>query len=586
MQATGDQHTRRHGDDHGDSDDIRNADSLSDALTTTTMDEDIANGEWEDWDENYEDTVFVCLFCPETFSSRSETLQHCSVSHGFNYTNIKKEWDLDIYSSVRLLNFIRQQVKDNERADNWDAPSFSQVKADHKLIFDDKYLQPVLEDDALLYEMDDDDSDDFSDDGIDRKAVSTEELLRQLDLAEKRAHIAEQKVAQLESVVGEYQTLITRLVSEKEKAQQESTALVPTTTTSTATSKDESTPASKDVGETEVEDAGISNGYFSSYAHFGIHMSMLKDAVRTDSYRDAIYLNKDLFKDKIVLDIGCGTGILSMFAARSGAKKVIGIDRSDIVHKAQKIVKKNQLDGIVTIIRGEVEKVTLPVDKVDIIVSEWMGYFLIYESMLDTVLFARDKWLQPNGVVQPSKVELLLEAASIEDYFNDNISWWHNVYGFDMECMREGVLREAQVDIIHAEDIISSTANLRTFDILRTKKEDQEFYTPFALEIKRAGDVHAFVGYFDTHFEWSSESKSTKVFFSTGSHATPTHWKQTVFLLEEPIPDLAVGDVIKGSMTIRRDSKYFRALDMWIEWAVEKGGVQVGIKKSQSFHLG
>lgn len=65
------------------------------------------------------------------------------------------------------------------------------------------------------------------------------------------------------------------------------------------------------------------------------------------------------------MDIGCGTGILSMFAARSGAKKVIGIDRSDIVLKAQKIVKKNQLDNIVTIIRGEVEKVTLPVDKVN-----------------------------------------------------------------------------------------------------------------------------------------------------------------------------------------------------------------------------
>jgi len=75
----------------------------------------------------------------------------------------------------------------------------------------------------------------------------------------------------------------------------------------------------------EIEDAGISHGYFNSYAHFGIHMSMLKDAVRTDSYRDAIYLNKDLFKDKVVLDIGCGTGILSMFAARSGAKKVIGV---------------------------------------------------------------------------------------------------------------------------------------------------------------------------------------------------------------------------------------------------------------------
>lgn len=54
--------------------------------------------------------------------------------------------------------------------------------------------------------------------------------------------------------------------------------------------------------------------------------------------------------------------------------------------------------------------------QVDIIISEWMGYFLIYESMLDTVLFARDKWLQPGGVVQPSKVEMLVYAASMEEY--------------------------------------------------------------------------------------------------------------------------------------------------------------------------
>lgn len=65
-----------------------------------------------------------------------------------------------------------------------------------------------------------------------------------------------------------------------------------------------------------------------------------------------------------MLDIGCGTGILSMFAARAGAKQVIGIDRSDIVHKAKQIIKRNKLDHIITIIRGEVEKVTLPVPKV------------------------------------------------------------------------------------------------------------------------------------------------------------------------------------------------------------------------------
>jgi type I protein arginine methyltransferase len=48
---------------------------------------------------------------------------------------------------------------------------------------------------------------------------------------------------------------------------------------------------------------------------------------------------------------------------------------------------------VITLIKGKIEEVDLPVSKVDIIISEWMGYFLLYESMLDTVLFARDKWL-------------------------------------------------------------------------------------------------------------------------------------------------------------------------------------------------
>lgn len=65
--------------------------------------------------------------------------------------------------------------------------------------------------------------------------------------------------------------------------------------------------------------------YFDSYAHHGIHEEMLKDEVRTGSYKNAILLNRHIFKDKVVLDVGCGTGILCMFAAQAGAKHVIGV---------------------------------------------------------------------------------------------------------------------------------------------------------------------------------------------------------------------------------------------------------------------
>ncbi len=126
---------------------------------------------------------------------------------------------------------------------------------------------------------------------------------------------------------------------------------------------------------------------------------MIKDSVRTNAYKNAILDNPDCFKDKIVLDIGCGTGILSIFAARAGAKHVYGLEFAHIADYAKEIVKANGLSDKITIIKSKVEEAVLPVDKVDIIISEWMGYFLLYESMLDTVLFARDKWLVKDGLV-------------------------------------------------------------------------------------------------------------------------------------------------------------------------------------------
>lgn len=74
---------------------------------------------------------------------------------------------------------------------------------------------------------------------------------------------------------------------------------------------------------------------------------MLKDTIRTDAYRDFIYDNKHLFKDKVVLDVGCGTGILSMFCAKAGAKLVIAVDNSDIIDRARQNVFENGLQDMV-----------------------------------------------------------------------------------------------------------------------------------------------------------------------------------------------------------------------------------------------
>ena len=89
---------------------------------------------------------------------------------------------------------------------------------------------------------------------------------------------------------------------------------------------------------------------------------------------------------------------------------------SGIVEQATKIVKNNGLSDNITIIRGKIEEIQLPVEKVDVIISEWMGYCLFYESMLDTVLYARDKWMAPDGLMFPDKATLYVCAIEDRQY--------------------------------------------------------------------------------------------------------------------------------------------------------------------------
>jgi protein arginine N-methyltransferase 3 len=75
---------------------------------------------------------------------------------------------------------------------------------------------------------------------------------------------------------------------------------------------------------------------------------MLNDDVRTMTYAAFILSNPNIFRDAVVLDVGCGTGVLSLFAARAGAKKVFAVDASNIAEKAEEIIKVNGYADVIT----------------------------------------------------------------------------------------------------------------------------------------------------------------------------------------------------------------------------------------------
>ncbi len=106
---------------------------------------------------------------------------------------------------------------------------------------------------------------------------------------------------------------------------------------------------------------------------------------------------------------------------KAGAKHVVGVDMSTIIDKAKEIVERNGMTSKITLLQGKMEEVELPLPKVDIIISEWMGYFLLYESMLDTVLYARDKYLKTGGLIFPDKATIYMAGIEDGEYKDEKI---------------------------------------------------------------------------------------------------------------------------------------------------------------------
>lgn len=316
-------------------------------------------------------------------------------------------------------------------------------------------------------------------------------------------------------------------------------------------------------GKKSIEDgvASVSleddSGYFESYSHFGIHHSMLSDKVRTDSYRDAILKNSAVIKDKIVMDLGCGTSILSMFASQAGAKTVYAVDQSEIIYQAMEIAQTNNFSNI-KFVKGRLEDVEFPGGKVDVIVSEWMGYLLLFEGMLDSVIYARNNYLKPGGILMPNRCNISLVGYGSQERYKKFVEFFHDVYGFNMKCMLKDILREGHTERCNGDDVLTKPNIICDLDLMTCDLSYSNFSYDFNLEVIKDSKLTSFVGYFDTFFNLPET-----VSFSTSPNSEPTHWQQVVFYLDQPV-EVKAGEVISGKFICNRDRKDLRSLNIEI----------------------
>lgn len=302
--------------------------------------------------------------------------------------------------------------------------------------------------------------------------------------------------------------------------------------------------------------------YFNSYSYFSIHEEMIKDNSRTQGYNRAINTARHLFRDKVVLDVGCGTGILSMFAANAGAKRVFAVEASEIAGYAKQIVKDNNFEDIITVLHGKIEEIDLPVENVDIIISEWMGYSLFFESMIESVIFARDKWLRKNnGFMFPDTVTLRCAGLDDKGWVREKMDWWNEVYGFNMSAIGLSLRNEPLNDVVQKRNLMSPSTPFHSFDMRTVTIE--ELYQPLKwnTKINRDGLCDGLIISFDVSFNHGNQS----VVISTAPESQPTHWKQTIYYISRP-QKVKRNQSIQGTIQFHPNAKNRRNIDVQLKF--------------------
>lgn len=500
-------------------------------MSKAAEDED---GNFADWEsDNEEELPVKSLFTDVILPTVTILFEHDLNEHNFDLRSIAIAMGNDDIALIMLINFIRFQV--NKQHGNITTQFIEGLKNEittKEFLNNDLYMKVVLQEDPLLFSLREalgvefEDDDEF-DNTLNNKIVNTG--------------------GQTTEIIEEMKRIVQNVKSDE---------------------------VSNDPKDDKY--------YFDGYSHLGIHETMLRDSSRTNAYAKALLSNSDYVKGKVVLDVGCGTGILSMLAAKAGAKKVVGIDLSSIIERSKEVVKRNGYEHIVTLVRGRLETTELPLalGEVDIIVSEWMGYGLYFENMLSSVIYARDKYLKNNGILMPSKAEIYFEAmsASGED---DRVGWWRDVYGFDMVDLQDLQTIDAAVQTVDPNHICSQRHLIHSLDIGIADDDDLDFDAPFKLHISKNCNLNSFVISFDTPF--TANGFNNEVILTTASQAQYTHWKQTVLWLDPSnCCKVTIDAVITGVVKYIRSEDNARDYKIEVVWSIMSKDMLTIVQKEKS----
>ncbi|KAH7676692.1 Protein arginine N-methyltransferase protein [Dioscorea alata] len=294
--------------------------------------------------------------------------------------------------------------------------------------------------------------------------------------------------------------------------------------------------------------------YFHYYGQLLHQQNMLQDYVRTGTYYAAVVENRIDFNGRVVVDVGAGSGILSLFAAQAGAKHVYAVEASEMAEYARKLIDGNpSLRERITVVKGKVEEIDLP-EKADILISEPMGTLLVNERMLESYVIARDRFLASNGKMFPSIGRIHMAPFS-DEYLYVEIANKPVVDAFDPR-------------------LLVSPPTFHTLNFTNMKEEElYEIDIPLNYTATVGTRVHGLACWFDVLFDGSSVQR----WLSTAPGSPTTHWYQLRCVLSQPLYVMAGQEITGRLLLVAHSAQSYTiyltmSVKMWGPGA-EQGGI-------------
>ncbi|CAL4139028.1 unnamed protein product, partial [Meganyctiphanes norvegica] len=316
-----------------------------------------------------------------------------------------------------------------------------------------------------------------------------------------------------------------------------------------------------------------SKKFVASYANQEVHSCLVQNQMIYIRFFGVFYGTDNYArhkKNKTVKIIKCCIPIFKLFISYGGRPEISSVEDTPLAFKIKNFIGTHDAYGTHTVFECKAEEAELP-EKVDVIVSEWMGYMLLYETMLPSVLHVRDRWLKPGGKLFPEKAALhvaLAEAQWINKYEEGAYDFWvslNHEHNLDMTLLADqSVARYKDVVHVHMvsqEDVLSLKNTVCNLDLYTvTAQELRNIKHHFCLSSMGSRRLNSLVLWFDVWFPGGMR-------LTTSPDDEDTHWQNTVLPLATQ--QLKQDTKVEGDLVITQDLSNHRFLKIDVKYSVD-----------------